>query len=241
MAKTKIRMMRRAFQLRNPGLLRPFLPHSRKRSFPELVPSRLQRYNSCLRIRIRPDPTISAIPATTNIRLRFLNRSFCGGTPACIPGMSRHTSNWGGRRTHQLQLPRGGIPRTSTSPRGVAAEFRYSQNAASPLRLAAGGRTSLTPIWVLGIQSSTESKCWATTGADSTTVRVETNLALPIQRVLQQFDGDLTVPDILTMDHMIGKSTLDAGFESYSSAGFCLNLAAARSYQSIRVLSYIVA
>jgi hypothetical protein len=36
---------------------------------------------------------------------------------------------------------------------------------------------------------------------------------LPIQRVLQQLDRDLTVSDILTMHHIIGKPTLDAGFE----------------------------
>src|ERR1700730_6258031 len=41
-----------------------------------------------------------------------------------------------------------------------------------------------------------------------------TNLALPIQRVLQQLDPELAVSDILTMNQIIGKSALDASFDA---------------------------
>src|SRR5204863_220158 len=44
--------------------------------------------------------------------------------------------------------------------------------------------------------------------------RDATSLALPIQQVVQQLDRELAVSDILTMDQMIGKSTLDSSFDA---------------------------
>src|SRR5208337_3738189 len=39
-------------------------------------------------------------------------------------------------------------------------------------------------------------------------------LALPVQRVFQQLDPDLAVSSVLTMDQLIGKTTLDASFDT---------------------------
>jgi predicted permease len=67
------------------------------------------------------------------------------------------------------------------------------------------------------------------------------SLALPIQKIVQQLDPDLPVSDILTMDQMIGKSTLAASFEATLLLAFAvlsLILAAAGLFG---VLSYIVA
>jgi putative ABC transport system permease protein len=67
-----------------------------------------------------------------------------------------------------------------------------------------------------------------------------TSLALPIQRVFQQLDPDLAVSHILTMDQLIGKSTLDASFDTallLAFAGLSLALAAVGLFG---VLSYIV-
>jgi len=66
-------------------------------------------------------------------------------------------------------------------------------------------------------------------------------LALPVQRVVQSLDRDLPVSDVLTMDQLLGKSTMDASFIATLLAGFAaisLLLAAAGIFG---VLSYIVA
>jgi putative ABC transport system permease protein len=67
-----------------------------------------------------------------------------------------------------------------------------------------------------------------------------TRLALPVQRVFQQLDPDLAVSSVLTMDQLIGKTTLDASFDTtllLAFAGLSLALAAVGLFG---VLSYIV-
>lgn len=68
-----------------------------------------------------------------------------------------------------------------------------------------------------------------------------TSLALPIQRVIQKLDPELAVSDVLTMDQLVGKSTLEASFDAtllLAFAGLSLVLAALGLFG---VLSYIVA
>ena len=65
--------------------------------------------------------------------------------------------------------------------------------------------------------------------------------ALPVQRIVAEMDSDLVVSDILTMDQLLGKSTLDASFNMTLLVAFAtlsLILAAAGLFG---VLSYIVA
>lgn len=65
--------------------------------------------------------------------------------------------------------------------------------------------------------------------------------ALPIQRIVSEMDSDLVVSDVLTMDQLLGKSTLDASFDTTLLVAFAtlsLILAAAGLFG---VLSYIVA
>jgi putative ABC transport system permease protein len=67
-----------------------------------------------------------------------------------------------------------------------------------------------------------------------------TTLALPIQRLVQQLDPDLPVSDIVTMDQIIGKSTVDASFDAaliLAFAALSLLLAAVGLFG---VLSYVV-
>jgi predicted permease len=64
-------------------------------------------------------------------------------------------------------------------------------------------------------------------------------LALPVQRILQNMDRDVPVSDVLTMDQLIGKSTLDQSFDANLITGFAvlsLLLAAAGLFG---VLSYV--
>ena len=66
-------------------------------------------------------------------------------------------------------------------------------------------------------------------------------LALPVQQIIQAQDRDLPVSDVLTMDQLLGKSTLDQSFDATlitSLAVLSLLLAAAGLFG---VLSYIVA
>ncbi len=66
-----------------------------------------------------------------------------------------------------------------------------------------------------------------------------TSLALPIQKIVQQLDPELAVADILTMDQIVGKSTLDARFDATLLLAFAvlsLVLAAAGLFG---VLSYV--
>ena len=46
------------------------------------------------------------------------------------------------------------------------------------------------------------------------------SLALPIQKVFQQMDRELAVSDVLTMNQLINKSSLDANFEATLLAAF---------------------
>ena len=67
------------------------------------------------------------------------------------------------------------------------------------------------------------------------------SFALPIQKIIAQMDRDLPVSDILTMDQIVGKSTLDASFDALLLtvlATLSLILAAAGLFG---VLSYLVA
>jgi putative ABC transport system permease protein len=68
-----------------------------------------------------------------------------------------------------------------------------------------------------------------------------TQLSMPTQRIFQQLDRDLPVSDVLTMDQVIGRNNMDAGFNAMLLAvfaGVSLVLAAAGLFG---VLSYIVA
>jgi predicted permease len=65
--------------------------------------------------------------------------------------------------------------------------------------------------------------------------------ALPVQRIVQSLDRDLPVSDVMTMDQLLGKSTMDASFDATLLAvfaGLSLLLAAVGLFG---VLSYIVA
>lgn len=66
-------------------------------------------------------------------------------------------------------------------------------------------------------------------------------LALPVQQIIQGMDRDLPVADVLTMNQLLGKSTLDQSFNAALITGFAvlsLLLAAAGLFG---VLSYMVA
>jgi predicted permease len=68
-----------------------------------------------------------------------------------------------------------------------------------------------------------------------------TQLALPVQQIIQGMDHDLPVSDVLTMNQLLGKSTLDQSFDAAVITGLAvlsLLLAAAGLFG---VLSYIVA
>jgi putative ABC transport system permease protein len=65
--------------------------------------------------------------------------------------------------------------------------------------------------------------------------------ALPVQRIVSEMDADLPLSDVLTMDQLLGKSTLDASFNTTLLVAFAtlsLILAAAGLFG---VLSYIAA
>src|SRR6266446_1781731 len=68
-----------------------------------------------------------------------------------------------------------------------------------------------------------------------------TNLALPIQQVVQQVDSELPVSDILTMDQIIGKSTLDNSFDATLLLAFAVLSLVLAAVGLCGVLSYIVA
>jgi predicted permease len=93
------------------------------------------------------------------------------------------------------------------------------------------------PTMYFPLYSGTESG--ATLAVHS--ARDVTRLALPIQRIVQQLDPELPLSNILTMDQLIGKSTVDASFDATllsAFAGLSLILAAVGLFG---VLSYIVA
>lgn len=68
-----------------------------------------------------------------------------------------------------------------------------------------------------------------------------TSFALPIQKIVQQLDSELAVADVLSMDQVIGKSTVDASFDAALLLAFALLSLLLASVGLFGVLSYIVA
>jgi len=66
-------------------------------------------------------------------------------------------------------------------------------------------------------------------------------LALPVQRIVQDLDHDLPVSDVLTMDQLLGKSTLDESFIASLLVGFAALSLLLAAVGLFGVLSYIVA
>ena len=67
-----------------------------------------------------------------------------------------------------------------------------------------------------------------------------TQLALPAQKIFQQMDPDLPVSDILTMDQVIGRNTLDASFDATLLLVFAILSVILAAVGLFGVLSYIV-
>ena len=66
-------------------------------------------------------------------------------------------------------------------------------------------------------------------------------LALPVQRVIQSIDRDLPVSEVLTMDQLIGKSTLDQSFNTTLLSSFALLSLVLAAVGLFGVLSYVAA
>jgi len=64
-------------------------------------------------------------------------------------------------------------------------------------------------------------------------------LALPVQHVIQGMDHDLPVSNVLTMDQLLGKSTLDQSFDTTLIAGFALLSLLLAAAGLFGVLSYL--
>ena len=67
------------------------------------------------------------------------------------------------------------------------------------------------------------------------------HFALPVQRIVSDMDHDLAVSDILTMDQLVGKSTLDASFNAILLAALAVLSLILAAVGLFGVLSYIVA
>ncbi len=67
------------------------------------------------------------------------------------------------------------------------------------------------------------------------------SLALPVQHVIQDMDSDLPVSDVLTMDQLLGKSTLDESFDTTLLTGFAVLSLLLAAVGLFGVLSYIAA
>lgn len=67
-----------------------------------------------------------------------------------------------------------------------------------------------------------------------------TSLALPVQQIVAQLDPELPVSDILTMDQIIGRSTLDASFNAILLVAFAVVSLVLAAVGLFGVLSYIV-
>jgi putative ABC transport system permease protein len=65
-------------------------------------------------------------------------------------------------------------------------------------------------------------------------------LALPVQRIVQEMDHDLPVSDVLTMDQLLGKSTQDESFIATLLTGFAALSLLLAGVGLFGVLSYIV-
>ena len=68
-----------------------------------------------------------------------------------------------------------------------------------------------------------------------------TALALPIQRIVQGLDPELALADILTMDQIIGRSTLDSSFNASLLLAFAFASLILAAIGLFGVLSYVVA
>jgi putative ABC transport system permease protein len=66
-------------------------------------------------------------------------------------------------------------------------------------------------------------------------------LAMPVQRIIQDMDRDLPVSDVLTMDQLLGKSTLDQSFNATLLTAFAALSLLLAAVGLFGVLSYIVA
>jgi ABC-type antimicrobial peptide transport system permease subunit len=65
-------------------------------------------------------------------------------------------------------------------------------------------------------------------------------LALPVQRVIGELDHDLPVSDVLTMEQLLGKSTVDQSFDATLIAVFAVLALLLAAVGLFSVLSYIV-
>ena len=65
------------------------------------------------------------------------------------------------------------------------------------------------------------------------------NFALPVQRVIAQLDPNLPVADVLTLDEVIGKSTLSASFDATLLAIFAILSLVLAAVGLFGVLSYV--
>jgi predicted permease len=65
--------------------------------------------------------------------------------------------------------------------------------------------------------------------------------ALPVQHIVSDMDRDLPVSDVLTMDQLVGKSTLDASFNAILLVAFAALSLLLAAVGLLGVLSYIVA
>ncbi|QNI34839.1 ABC transporter permease [Alloacidobacterium dinghuense] len=68
-----------------------------------------------------------------------------------------------------------------------------------------------------------------------------TQLALPIQRIVQELDRDLPLSDILTMDQVIGRNTMDESFNAALLLAFAMLSMVLAAVGLFGVLSYVVA
>ena len=66
-------------------------------------------------------------------------------------------------------------------------------------------------------------------------------LALPAQQIIQSMDRDLPVSDVLTMNQLLGKSTVDQSFDATLISGFAVLSLLLATAGLFGVLSYIVA
>jgi predicted permease len=66
-------------------------------------------------------------------------------------------------------------------------------------------------------------------------------LAIPVQRIVQEMDRDLPVSDVLTMDQLLGKSTLDQSFNATLLLTFAALSLLLAGVGLFGVLSYVVA
>lgn len=69
----------------------------------------------------------------------------------------------------------------------------------------------------------------------------EISLAIPVQQIVQQMDGELAVSDVQTMTQMLGKSTLTASFDATLVLAFAVLSLLLAAVGLFGVLSYIVA